>query len=83
MKSIFAPFCTVIEARDGMEALEICAKSHPDLIVTDVMMPNVSCRLKTTVKSVLTTNAARWIWSLGGAEAEQGPQCHPHHYAVC
>lgn len=42
MRSIFAPFCNVVEARDGQEALEMCGKSVPDLIITDVMMPNVS-----------------------------------------
>jgi hypothetical protein len=42
MKSIFAPFCAIVEARDGQEALDMCAKSIPDLIITDVMMPNVS-----------------------------------------
>lgn len=53
MKSIFAPFCAVIEARDGQEALDLCEKNIPDLIITDVMMPNVGlcfpgiCRAKT------------------------------------
>lgn len=42
MRSIFAPFCTVVEARDGLEALEACQRQMPDLVVTDVMMPNVS-----------------------------------------
>jgi CheY-like chemotaxis protein len=43
MKSIFAPFCSIVEARDGQEALVLVAKSPlPDLIITDVMMPNVS-----------------------------------------
>lgn len=42
MKSIFAPFCGIVEARDGQEALDLCKKSAPDLIITDVMMPNVS-----------------------------------------
>lgn len=42
MRSIFAPFCSVVEARDGLEGLEACKRSMPDLIVTDVMMPNVS-----------------------------------------
>jgi YesN/AraC family two-component response regulator len=41
MKSIFAPFCGVVEARDGQEALDLCKNSAPDLIITDVMMPNV------------------------------------------
>jgi DNA-binding response OmpR family regulator len=41
MRSIFAPFVTVLEARDGMEALEVCSKKRPDLIISDVMMPNL------------------------------------------
>jgi CheY-like chemotaxis protein len=44
MKSIFAPFCRVVEARDGQEALDMCKKSVPDLIITDVMMPIVRIR---------------------------------------
>jgi CheY-like chemotaxis protein len=42
MKSVFVPYCTVIETRDGMEALQVCERTMPDLIITDVMMPNVS-----------------------------------------
>jgi CheY-like chemotaxis protein len=42
MKSIFAPFCTVVEARDGQEALDMCRQSLPHVVVTDIMMPNVS-----------------------------------------
>jgi CheY-like chemotaxis protein len=43
MRSIFAPFCGVVEARDGQEALDMCKTSVPNLIITDVMMPIV-CR---------------------------------------
>lgn len=43
MRSIFAPFCSIVEARDGMEALEMCKKSLPHVVITDVMMPNVRC----------------------------------------
>jgi CheY-like chemotaxis protein len=42
MRSIFAPFCKLVEARDGKEALDLCEVSMPDLIVSDVMMPVVS-----------------------------------------
>nr|XP_019044826.1 hypothetical protein I302_06740 [Kwoniella bestiolae CBS 10118]OCF23756.1 hypothetical protein I302_06740 [Kwoniella bestiolae CBS 10118] len=41
MCSIFAPLCTIVEARDGQEALEMCGKKMPDLIISDVMMPNL------------------------------------------
>jgi CheY-like chemotaxis protein len=32
----------VLEAADGKEGLEIAKKEHPDLIVTDLRMPNMS-----------------------------------------
>lgn len=41
MRSIFATFCTVIEARDGIEALETIEQQTPDLIISDVMMPRL------------------------------------------
>ena len=53
MRSIFAPFCTIIDARDGKEALDLCAKSAPDLIISDVMMPNVSVR-RFSSRTILT-----------------------------
>lgn len=54
MKTIFAPFCGVVEARDGQEALDLCKKSAPDLIITDVMMPNVSLALSRTGVALTT-----------------------------
>jgi CheY-like chemotaxis protein len=33
---------TVFEAADGKEGLEAAKKEHPDLIVTDLRMPNMS-----------------------------------------
>lgn len=33
---------TVFEAADGKEGLELTKKEHPDLIVTDLRMPNMS-----------------------------------------
>ena len=32
----------VVTASDGVEALEMVAKEHPDLIICDVMMPQMS-----------------------------------------
>lgn len=34
--------CTVRTARDGVEALEMVAQDHPDLILLDIMMPRMS-----------------------------------------
>ncbi len=34
--------CTTISAHDGLEALDIVKKNHPDLILLDVMMPKMS-----------------------------------------
>jgi len=34
--------CETVPAHDGLEALEIIAKSAPDLILLDVMMPKIS-----------------------------------------
>ena len=33
---------TVLEAVDGKDGLEVALKEHPDLIVTDLRMPNMS-----------------------------------------
>jgi DNA-binding response OmpR family regulator len=32
----------VVEARDGLEALKVCRAEKPDLILLDVMMPNMN-----------------------------------------
>jgi DNA-binding response OmpR family regulator len=34
--------CTIIEAKDGEEALELILNERPDLVVLDVMMPTLS-----------------------------------------
>jgi CheY-like chemotaxis protein len=31
----------VLEARDGLEALEIARANRPDLIITDIIMPKM------------------------------------------
>ena len=33
---------TIVSARDGEEALAVAVKEHPDLIVSDVMMPKIT-----------------------------------------
>ncbi|TXT14114.1 uncharacterized protein COLE_00307 [Cutaneotrichosporon oleaginosum] len=42
MRAIFAPFCKVIEASDGHEALEKVKEHHPNLVIADVMLPKIS-----------------------------------------
>jgi len=32
---------TVLEAKDGMEGLEVAKKDHPDLILLDIIMPKI------------------------------------------
>ncbi|OCF32765.1 hypothetical protein I316_05687 [Kwoniella heveanensis BCC8398] len=41
VQGVFAPYCTVVEAPDGQEALDMCSRRQPDLIITDVTMPRV------------------------------------------
>jgi signal transduction histidine kinase/FixJ family two-component response regulator len=42
IKRIFSPYCEVIEASNGEEALAIATASQPDLILSDVMMPKMN-----------------------------------------
>ncbi|KAL1413038.1 hypothetical protein Q8F55_000787 [Vanrija albida] len=41
VRSILEPFCTIVEARDGQEALDTYDDKPPDLIIADVMMPRL------------------------------------------
>ncbi|KAF8603054.1 hypothetical protein BDV93DRAFT_178308 [Ceratobasidium sp. AG-I] len=41
MKQIFSRFCTVLVAKDGVEALDIAREELPNLILSDVMMPGL------------------------------------------
>nr|ODN91900.1 hypothetical protein L203_01154 [Cryptococcus depauperatus CBS 7841] len=41
MKSIFSQYCQIVEACDGQEALDLCSKRLPDLIISDIMMPKL------------------------------------------
>lgn len=52
-----APDYFIIEAKDGLDALEILKVEQPDLILTDVMMPEIDgIELTKRVKSSLTTS---------------------------
>ncbi|KAG8767743.1 hypothetical protein FRC12_006068 [Ceratobasidium sp. 428] len=41
MRQIFSRFCTVLVAKDGLEALETARVEVPNLILSDVMMPGL------------------------------------------
>lgn len=39
LAEFLAPICTVFQAGDGGQALELVAREHPDVVLLDVMMP--------------------------------------------
>ena len=41
-RSLSSLECTIIEAKDGEQALELILNERPDLVVLDVMMPTLS-----------------------------------------
>lgn len=71
LRSVFAPYCKVVEATDGKDALERVDGIAPDLIVIDALLPQVSghdfvramrtgqVMRKTTPIMVLTVNDDR------------------------
>ncbi len=80
MRSIFAPYCTIVEARDGLEALDLCASNPPDLIISDVMMPNVD--LYPFFHAASLHRAAGWVWHVG-QDTRFKPTAHnAGHHAV-
>ena len=62
----------VIEACDGMEAVNLCRTDTPDLIIMDIMMPRLdgfsACNLKTSppscslpgAKNTISCSASSW-----------------------
>ena len=42
LKNIFNPYYRLIEAKDGFEGLKRAIDQQPDVIISDVMMPNMS-----------------------------------------
>ncbi|KAL1405025.1 hypothetical protein Q8F55_008648 [Vanrija albida] len=52
IKSIFTPFCTVLEAANGKDALEIMRIFKPHVVISDLLMPGMSgTELLNTVRS--------------------------------
>lgn len=41
LKDILSPTYTIIEATNGIEALSIIEKNHPDIIISDILMPQM------------------------------------------
>lgn len=41
IKDILSDQFTIIEVNDGQQACELIKKDHPDMIITDIMMPNI------------------------------------------
>lgn len=42
IKLIFSPFCRVLEAEDGVDALRIMVHETPNLVLTDLLMPRMT-----------------------------------------
>jgi signal transduction histidine kinase/DNA-binding NarL/FixJ family response regulator len=42
IKQIFSPYCKVIEAKNGEDALAIATENPPNLIISDLMMPKMN-----------------------------------------
>lgn len=56
MKNVLSKEYNVIQAKDGIEGLEMAGKLSPDLIISDIMMPNMNgiefCeKIKTDIKT--------------------------------
>ncbi|ORX36287.1 hypothetical protein BD324DRAFT_628177 [Kockovaella imperatae] len=58
LKRIFSPFCQVLEASNGEEALQKSLASPPNLILSDIMMPRMS---GTELLSKLRANSKTYI----------------------
>lgn len=57
LKDILSPYYQILEADDGQQALDIIKYNHPDIIISDVMMPNMDgmsliSRLKSNLNTV-------------------------------
>ncbi len=56
LTSLFEPIYEVIQAQDGMEGWQLLREELPDIILSDLMMPNIDgYELCTKVKNNLTT----------------------------
>ena len=81
MRRIFTPYCRVIDASGGEEALDLALRDPPDLIISDVMMPGMSGldllsairsqsshHIPMVILSAMTGDEARLDTLLAGAE---------------
>lgn len=41
LRDILSPYYQILEASDGKQALEMVEHNYPDIIITDIMMPNL------------------------------------------
>ncbi|WVR03976.1 hypothetical protein IAU60_000975 [Kwoniella sp. DSM 27419] len=56
IKRIFQPYCTVLEAVDGRQALDMAIRNPPNLILSDMLMPKMSgIELLTEIRKHPTT----------------------------
>jgi signal transduction histidine kinase/ligand-binding sensor domain-containing protein/DNA-binding response OmpR family regulator len=79
MVQLLKPKFKVLEAADGLEGFEIAIKEHPDVIVSDVVMPNMDgtalcAKLKQDIRTshipvILLTSRTSLVYKLEGLES--------------
>ena len=71
------PFQLIGEAADGRQALQMCRELHPDILLTDIRMPEMYglelIRQLTDPEAVISA-VSRLIEEIG-AEVQRGPPC--------
>ncbi len=68
--------CTVVEAKDGIEAMRLAARNKPDLIVTDIMMPNMDGIQ--TIKELRRCHGSVPIIAISGGETDDDNKSLAH-----
>jgi CheY-like chemotaxis protein len=62
MRTIFAPFCKVLEARNMKEALALCRETPPNLVIADALLPyNDGQNLLDTLRSPSSPTSMRLV----------------------